>query len=49
MPRKLREPRADLRRSGFTIDHQTGSHQVWKHPQVPGIGAIVGGQASVAE
>lgn len=44
MPRKLRELRADLRRSGFTIDHQTGSHQVWKHPQFPGIGANMAGR-----
>ena len=44
MPRKLRELRADLRRAGFAIDHQTGSHQVWKHPLLPGIGANVAGR-----
>jgi len=26
MPRTLRELRADLRREGFSVDHQTGSH-----------------------
>ena len=31
MPRKLRELRADLRAGGFMIDHQTGSHQIWRH------------------
>jgi hypothetical protein len=28
MPRKLRELRADLRRAGWEIDRQTGSHQI---------------------
>ena len=46
MPRKLRELRADLRRAGFTLDHQTGSHQVWKHPLVAGIGANLAGKDS---
>ena len=43
MPRKLRELRADLRRAGFAIDHQTGSHQVWRHPFLPGASAVVAG------
>lgn len=34
MPRKLRELRADLRREGWYIARQTGSHQTWRHPQV---------------
>jgi predicted RNA binding protein YcfA (HicA-like mRNA interferase family) len=37
MPRKLRELRADLRAGGFRIDHQTGSHQVWRHVNNPQI------------
>ena len=44
VPRKLRELRADLRAEGFVIDHQTGSHQVWKHPLIPGISANLGGR-----
>lgn len=36
MPRKLRQLRADLTREGWMIDHQTGSHQIWKHPLLPG-------------
>ncbi len=44
MPRKLRELRADLRRAGFALDHQSGSHQVWKHPLVPGIAANLAGR-----
>ena len=43
MPRKIRELRADLRQAGFSMDHQTGSHQIWKHPLLPGIGAVVAG------
>jgi predicted RNA binding protein YcfA (HicA-like mRNA interferase family) len=44
MPRKLRELRAELRRNGFSLDHQTGSHQVWKHPLIPGISANLAGK-----
>lgn len=36
MPRKLRQLRADLAREGWKIDHYTGSHQIWKHPLLPG-------------
>lgn len=44
MPRKLRELRAELRRAGFAIDHQSGSHQVWKHPLLPGSSAVIAGR-----
>lgn len=37
MPRKLRELRRDLRRAGFRIDRQVGSHEVWKHLDYPSI------------
>jgi predicted RNA binding protein YcfA (HicA-like mRNA interferase family) len=36
MPRKLRQLRSDLRRAGWAVDRQAGSHQIWKHPLVPG-------------
>ncbi len=36
MPRKLRELRADLRKAGWSIDRQAGSHQIWKHSALPG-------------
>jgi predicted RNA binding protein YcfA (HicA-like mRNA interferase family) len=35
MPRKLRELKADLRREGWAITRQRGSHQTWRHPLVP--------------
>ena len=44
MPRKIRELRADLGRAGFALDHQTGSHQVWKHPRLPHLSIIVAGR-----
>jgi hypothetical protein len=37
VPRKLRQLRVDLRRAGFAVDHQTGSHQVWRHTLLHGV------------
>jgi predicted RNA binding protein YcfA (HicA-like mRNA interferase family) len=36
VPRKLRALRADLAREGWRIVRQTGNHQIWKHPLLPG-------------
>ncbi len=44
MPRKLRELRRDLRRHGYAIDRQTGSHQIWEHPDVPGFAVNLAGR-----
>jgi len=46
MSRKLRQWRADLQRVGFYLDHQTGSHQIWKHPLIPGISVNLVGKDS---
>ncbi len=46
MPRKLRQWRADLQRAGFYLDHQTGSHQIWKHPLIAGISVNIVGKDS---
>ena len=43
MPRKLRELRADLRRAGWQQVRQTGSHQTWQHPDVPGVSIRLSG------
>ncbi len=43
MPPKLRDLRGELRRAGFAIDHQTGSHRVWKHPRLPGFSVVLAG------
>ncbi|WIG60737.1 MAG: hypothetical protein OJF49_003485 [Ktedonobacterales bacterium] len=44
MPRKLRELRADLRRNGWHIARQRGSHETWKHPLIPGKSATLAGK-----
>ena len=44
MPRKVRQLRADLRRAGWGIVRQTGSHQIWKHPLLPGVEVNLAGQ-----
>jgi predicted RNase H-like HicB family nuclease len=49
VPRKLRQLRADLRRPGFVPDHQTGSHQVWKHELLPGLSANLAGRDGAAQ
>jgi hypothetical protein len=43
MPRKLRELRADLRRVGWVLVRQTGSHQTWRHPDLPGVSIRLSG------
>jgi hypothetical protein len=47
MPRKLRQLRSDLQHAGFSVDHQRGSHQVWKHPLIPGVSANLAGKDGV--
>ena len=34
MPRKLRELIKDLEKAGWLLDHFTGRHRVFKHPNV---------------
>lgn len=46
MPRKLRQCRADLQRAGFYLDHQTGSHEIWKHQLISGISVNLVGKDS---
>ena len=36
MPRKLRQLRSELRRKGWHVVRQTGSHERWCHAEVPG-------------
>jgi HicA-like toxin of HicAB toxin-antitoxin system len=46
----MNQHRADLRRAGFSVDHQRGSHQVWKHPLIPGVSAnLVGADGTDAK
>lgn len=42
MPRKIRELLSDLRRAGFALDRQAGSHRQFKHPSFPGVITLSG-------
>ncbi len=42
MPKKIRELKAKLRRSGFIERTGKGSHTVWDHPDFSGILVISG-------
>jgi predicted RNA binding protein YcfA (HicA-like mRNA interferase family) len=46
MPRKKRQLKQDLHKAGFVEIKRRGkgSHSVWKHPDVPGVTAILSGQ-----
>ena len=42
MPRKIRELLSDLRRGGFAMDRQAGSHRQFKHPAFHGVITLSG-------
>ncbi|MBA2448798.1 MAG: type II toxin-antitoxin system HicA family toxin [Chloroflexi bacterium] len=44
MPRKVRQLRADLRRVGWGVARQAGSHQIWTHPLLPGVEVNLAGR-----
>ena len=46
VPRKLSQCRAELQRAGFYLDHQTGSHEIWKHQLISGISVNLVGKDS---
>ena len=46
MPRKIRQLRSDLQNAGFYLDHQTGSHQIWKHSLISGVSVNLVGKDS---
>lgn len=49
MPRKIRELISDLRRAGFALDRQKGSHRQFKHPSFQGIITLSGGEGDDAK
>ncbi len=49
MPRKIRELIADLRKAGFALDRQKGSHRQFKHPSFQGIITLSGGEGDDAK
>lgn len=44
MPRKIRELISDLRKAGFALDRQKGSHRQFKHPAFQGVITLSGGE-----
>ncbi len=48
MPRKIRELIAELRKAGFSLDRQKGSHRQFKHPSVEGVVPLSGGEGDDA-
>lgn len=49
MPRKIRELIADLRKAGFEMDRQKGSHRQFKHPSFQGVITLSGGEGDDAK
>jgi predicted RNA binding protein YcfA (HicA-like mRNA interferase family) len=49
MPRKIRELISDLRKAGFTLDRQKGSHRQFKHPSFSGTITVSGGEGDDAK
>lgn len=44
MPRKIRELISDLRKAGFILDRQKGSHRQFKHQSFQGVITLSGGE-----
>ncbi|OYU42696.1 MAG: hypothetical protein CFE44_22550 [Burkholderiales bacterium PBB4] len=44
MPRKIRELISELRKAGFALDRQKGSHRQFKHPSFQGIITLSGAE-----
>ena len=49
MPRKIRELIADLRKAGFGMDRQKGSHRQFKHPAFEGTVTLAGAEGDDAK
>lgn len=49
MPRKIRELITELRKAGFTLDRQKGSHRQFKHPSFQGVITLSGGEGDDAK
>lgn len=44
MPQKIRELRATLAKTGFTMRPSKGSHTFWYHPSFPDLTITISGQ-----
>ena len=44
IPRKIRELLSELRKAGFVVDRQKGSHRQFKHPSFHGLITVSGAE-----
>ena len=49
MPRRIRDLISDLRKAGFALDRQKGSHRQFKHPSFQGLITPSGGEGGDAK
>lgn len=49
MPKKIRDLLADLRKAGFELDRQRGSHRQFKHSKIEGVITISGNEGHDAK
>jgi predicted RNA binding protein YcfA (HicA-like mRNA interferase family) len=49
MPRKIRELISELKRAGFVLDRQKGSHRQFKHPKLHGVVTVSGSEGDDAQ
>lgn len=49
MGRKIRDLLKDLRKAGFNLDRQKGSHRQFKHPGIPGVITVAGAEGDDAK
>lgn len=49
MPRKIRELLTDLRRAGFVLDRQKGSHRQFRHDRFAGVLTVSGNEGHDAK
>jgi predicted RNA binding protein YcfA (HicA-like mRNA interferase family) len=49
MPKKIRDLLSDLRKAGFELDRQRGSHRQFKHPNVEGVTTVSGNEGHDAK
>jgi predicted RNA binding protein YcfA (HicA-like mRNA interferase family) len=49
MPRKIRDLLKELRKAGFVIDRQKGSHRQFKHPAFTGVITLSGAEGDDAK
>jgi predicted RNA binding protein YcfA (HicA-like mRNA interferase family) len=49
MPRKIRDLLKDLRKAGFELDRQKGSHRQFVHPKLAGVVTVSGAEGDDAK